>query len=195
MSDSNTTPVKKDAMGYDAITTYTINDAITTYTINDGLGINALPDSEKYKKGIRENTTGRARTLGIWMSCPDCGFNRKFQEFIPNDYSIELSEDIERKECPDPDCKSKNFSVFMAEKDTVFHPSPTPKRQGKVSSPNNRRQMFLWFKASGSKQGCDKEEWYFRPGTTWTPKKHNQKCPDCDKEYHIDWTVEERTYL
>ena len=55
MSDSNTTPVKKDAMGYDAITTYTINDAITTYTINDaittytindGLGINALPDSE-----------------------------------------------------------------------------------------------------------------------------------------------------
>ena len=65
------------------------------------------------------------------MSCPDCDFNRKFQEFIPNDYSIELSEDIERKEYPDPDCKSKNFSVFMAEKDTVFHPSPTPKRQGK----------------------------------------------------------------
>jgi hypothetical protein len=54
------------------------------------------------------------------MSCPDCGFNRKFQEFIPNDYSIELSEDIERKECPDADCKSKNFSVFMAEKDSVL---------------------------------------------------------------------------
>ncbi|MDW0331747.1 MAG: hypothetical protein QN423_02275 [Nitrososphaeraceae archaeon] len=48
------------------------------------------------------------------MSCPDCGFNRKFQEFIPNDYGIELSEDIERKECPDPDCKSRNFSVYMA---------------------------------------------------------------------------------
>jgi hypothetical protein len=31
--------------------------------------------------------------------------------------------------------------------------------------------------------------------TTWTPKKHNQKCPDCGKEYYIDWTVEERTYL
>jgi hypothetical protein len=56
------------------------------------------------------------------MSCPDCGFNRKFQEFIPNDHGIELSEDIERKQCPDPDCKSKNFSVFMAEKDTVVYP-------------------------------------------------------------------------
>ena len=38
--------VKKDAMGY---------DATTTYPLDDGLGINALPDSEKYKKGIREN--------------------------------------------------------------------------------------------------------------------------------------------
>lgn len=97
-------------------------DTMSTYLPIDGLGINALPDSEKYKKGIRENTTGRARTLGIWMSCPDCGINRKFQEFITNDDGIELSEDIERKECPDPDCKSKNFSVIMMEKDTVFYP-------------------------------------------------------------------------
>ena len=37
-SDSNTTP--KDAMGY---------DAMSTYLPLDGLGINALPDSEKYK--------------------------------------------------------------------------------------------------------------------------------------------------
>jgi len=81
------TATKKDAMGY---------DAMSTYLPIDGLGINALPDSEKYKRNIRENTTGRARTLGIWMSCPDCGFNRKFQEFIPNDYSIELPGDIER---------------------------------------------------------------------------------------------------
>jgi hypothetical protein len=109
--DATETP--KDALGY---------DAISTYTINDGLGINALPDSKKYKKGIRENTTGRARTLGILMSCPDCSFNKKFQEFIPRDHQYELTEDIERKECPDPDCKSKNFSVFMAEKDTVFYP-------------------------------------------------------------------------
>ena len=100
--DATETP--KDALGY---------DAISTYTINDGLGINALPNSKKYKKGIRENTTGRARTLGIWMSCPDCSFNKKFQEFIPRDHQYELTEDIERKECPDPDCKSKNFSVFM----------------------------------------------------------------------------------
>jgi hypothetical protein len=107
------TATKKDAMGY---------DAMSTYLPIDGLGINALPGSEKYKRGIKENRTGRARTLGIWMSRPDCGIQRKFQEFIPNDYGIELSEDIERKECPDPDCKSKNFSVFMAEKDTVFYP-------------------------------------------------------------------------
>jgi hypothetical protein len=56
------------------------------------------------------------------MSCPDCGFNKKFQEFVPNYYSYELTEDIERKQCPDPDCKRKNFSIFMAEKDTVFYP-------------------------------------------------------------------------
>ena len=31
-------------------------------------------------------------------------------------------EDIERKECPNPECKSKNFSVIMMEKDTVFYP-------------------------------------------------------------------------
>ena len=40
MSDSpntNTTPVKKDAMGY---------DAMSTYLPIHGLGINALPDSE-----------------------------------------------------------------------------------------------------------------------------------------------------
>ena len=38
MSDSaNITPVKKDAYGY---------DAMTTYLPIDGLGINALPDSE-----------------------------------------------------------------------------------------------------------------------------------------------------
>jgi hypothetical protein len=112
MSDSNSNTTPKDAMGY---------DAMSTYLPLDGLGINALPDSEKYKRGIKENRTG-ARTLGIWMSCPDCGIKRKFQEFILNDYGIELSEDIERKECPDPDCKSKSFSVFMAEKDTVFYP-------------------------------------------------------------------------
>ena len=65
----NETPVKvkKDAMGY---------DAISTYLPLDGIGINALPDSEKYKRGIKENTTGKTRTLGIWMSCPDCGISR-----------------------------------------------------------------------------------------------------------------------
>ena len=50
----------RDALGY---------DAITTYLPIDGLGINALPDSEKYKRGIKENRIGRTRTLGIWMSC------------------------------------------------------------------------------------------------------------------------------
>ena len=40
MLSNNTTTTPKDALGY---------DAITTYTINDGLGLNALLDSEKYK--------------------------------------------------------------------------------------------------------------------------------------------------
>ena len=85
MSDSNTT--LKDAMGY---------DAMSSYLPIDGLGINALPDSEKYKRGIKENRTGRARTLGVWFSCADCGFNRKFQEFIPNDYGIEEEPTFKR---------------------------------------------------------------------------------------------------
>jgi hypothetical protein len=49
-------------------------DAISTYTLVDGLGLNALSDSEKYKKGVRENTTGRTRTLGMWQSCPHWAF-------------------------------------------------------------------------------------------------------------------------
>jgi hypothetical protein len=106
-----------DAYGY---------DAMSTYLPLDNIGINALPDSEKYKRGIKENRTGKTRTLGVWMSCPDCGLERKFQEFIPNDYGIELPAEIERKECPEPDCKSKNFSVFMADKDTVYYPPPPP---------------------------------------------------------------------
>jgi Zn finger protein HypA/HybF involved in hydrogenase expression len=83
---------------------------------------------ESCKKGIRENITGKNRTLGIWQSCADCGLQNKTQHFIPRDHQYELNEEIERKECPD--CKSKNYSVFMAEKDTVMYPSPTPKREG-----------------------------------------------------------------
>jgi len=46
--DATETP--KDALGY---------DAISTYTINDGLGINALPDSEKYKR-----VSGKTQRVG-----------------------------------------------------------------------------------------------------------------------------------
>jgi hypothetical protein len=110
---NNSNPVKKDAYGH---------DAIFNYLPQDGLGVNGLPDSEKYKRGIKENTTGRTRTLGVWMSCPKCGISKSFESFIPNDYGVDLSEDIERKECPDPECKGKNFSVIVMEKDTVFYP-------------------------------------------------------------------------
>jgi hypothetical protein len=112
--NSNPKSIPKDAYGY---------DAITTYLSLDNLGINALPDSEKYKRGIKENRTGRTRTLGIRMECPKCGISRHFQEFIPNDCGIELGEEIERKECPNPDCKSKNFSIIMHDKDAVFYPN------------------------------------------------------------------------
>jgi hypothetical protein len=73
-------------------------DAISTYTLDDGLGLNALSDSENYMKGIRENTTGRTRTLGMWQSCPDCGLQNKQQYFIPRDHKYELNEEIERKD-------------------------------------------------------------------------------------------------
>ena len=87
-------------------------------------------------------------------------------------------------------CYSKNYSVTPAEKDTVFYPSLSPKRQGKY------RVLTIDGKCEcGSDQGFSKEEWHFQPGTTWTPKKHNQKCPDCNNEYYINWTEEQRTYL
>jgi hypothetical protein len=52
----------------------------------------------------------------MWQSCPDCGLQNKQQYFIPRDHKYELNEEIERKECPDPDYKSKSYSVFMAER-------------------------------------------------------------------------------
>ena len=48
MLSNNTTTTPIDAMGY---------DAISTFTINDGLGINALPDSE-YKRGYQRKHNG-----------------------------------------------------------------------------------------------------------------------------------------
>ena len=125
MSNSNTTP--KDAYGY---------DAMSTYLPIDGIGINALSDSEKYTRGIKENGTGRTRTLGIWMSCPDCRICKKVQEFIPNDYGVELSEEIERKECPD--CRSKNYSGFYGRKGYSILSKPYPKDRRQVSGFSNR---------------------------------------------------------
>jgi hypothetical protein len=43
---TNTNSIPKDAYGY---------DAMSIYLPIDGLGINALPDSEKYKRGIKKN--------------------------------------------------------------------------------------------------------------------------------------------
>ena len=59
MANNSTPQIKKDEQGY---------DALSTYFPLDGLGVNSLPDSDKYKRGIKENRTGRTRTLGVWMS-------------------------------------------------------------------------------------------------------------------------------
>ena len=29
----------------------------------------------------------------------------------------------------------------------------------------------------------------------WEPTLPIQICPDCDKEYHLDWTITERNYI
>jgi hypothetical protein len=116
-NNRNRDSTPQDALGY---------DILRTYLPLDNLGLNALPDSEKYKSGIRENRTGKARTIGMWQSCADCGFNAKAQEFIPNDYQYKLTEEVERKQCPNPECKSTKFSVTLAEKDTVYYPPPPP---------------------------------------------------------------------
>jgi hypothetical protein len=60
---------------------------------------------------------------------------------------------------------ARTILLRWLEKDTVFYPSPTPKRQGKY------RVLTIDGKCEcGSDQGFSKEEWHFQPGTTWTQK-------------------------
>ena len=79
----------------------------------------------------------------------------------------------------------------MAEKDTVFYPSPTPKRQGtyRVLTIDGKCECGFKLRLLTKKRGT------FNLEPLGHPKKHNQKCPDCGKEYHINWTEEQRTYL
>ena len=74
---------------------------------------------------------------------------------------------------------------------------PPPKKQGKY------RHMVLEGKSLPDGKGCTcppfKQEWEFellKPGAKgWGPNSHNQTCETCHKEYYLDWTVDERTYL
>jgi hypothetical protein len=76
----------------------------------------------------------------------------------------------------------------MTEKDTVLYtnPIPIPKMQGK------KRVLIL----EGT-CGCyiANQELILEPGDKWTPTTHIQKCRECNKEYYLDWTETERTYL
>jgi hypothetical protein len=109
---------------------------------------------------------------------------------------------IRDQQCPNPKCKSKNWKVGIEVQDienNLFQPTPFEfeKKQGKY------RNILLEGRLVPN--GCDcgpfKEEMEFEAvkegegRKDWEPTTHNQTCSHCNKQYHLDWTVTERTYL
>ena len=148
---------------------------------------------------IRQNKTSRRRNLITWQQCSDCGLADKHTDVLEPGQQYEiLQEAVQRKQCPNPGCKSKNWKVGIQEQDienNLFQPTPFEGKQGKY------RNVLL--EGRSVPNGCDcgpfKEEMEFKAGATgemdWEPTLPVQICPNCNKQYHLDWTVTERTYL
>lgn len=72
---------------------------------------------------------------------------------------------------------------------------PMEKKQGKY--------RLIHLEGKPLPDGCQcppfKREMEFKAASTgeknWEPTLPIQICPQCDKEYHLDWTVTERTYF
>ena len=149
-------------------------------------------------RDIRQNKTGRNRNLySIWQ-CPDCGFYDKQTELIQPGQSYEVLK-AASKECPNPECKSKNFAVVVSEDDIEPSNIIMGKKEGKYR--HIRIEGTPYPDENGCTCGPFKDEWEvkaFEPGEgkkNWEPTLPVQICPHCNKQYHLDWTITERPYF
>ena len=148
-------------------------------------------------RDIRQNKTDRVRKLLSIQQCPDCDFyDRQIEVLQPGQQYEVLNKS---SECPG--CKSRNFASVISEEDAEssfnLDTKVFEKKQGKYrhillegrpysdgsgcTCPPFRREMELKAASKGEKD--------------WEPTMPMQICPHCDKEYHLDWTITERTYL
>ena len=68
----------------------------------------------------RQNKTDRIRNLNSIWQCPDCGFYDKQTERLQPGQSYEVLKTKAASsinECPNPECKSKNFAAVVSEED------------------------------------------------------------------------------
>ena len=152
------------------------------------------------QRDIRQNKTDRPKNILSIQQCPDCEFyDRQIQLLQPGQqYEVKAAAS---NECPNPECKSKNFAAVISEQEIEPFSQPVlGKKVGKY------RHMVLEGRphpdANGN--GCTcvpfKEEWEFEPVNMegrkdWEPTTHNQLCPNCNNQYYLEWTVTERNYI
>ena len=102
-------------------------------------------------------------------------------------------------ECPN--CKSGNFAAVVTEDEVEpFNDNNIvggEKKQGKYR--HIRIEGRPYSDGSGCRCPPFKDELELKVAAEgekdWEPTLPMQICPHCDKEYHLDWTVTERTYL
>ena len=85
----------------------------------------------------------------------------------------------------------------VSEQDIEPFSQPMEKKQGKY------RLIQLKGTPYNDEGGCTcgpfKEEWEVKAAAAgeknWEPTLPVQICPTCNKQYHLDWSVTERTYF
>ena len=84
-------------------------------------------------RDIRQNKTDRIRNLLSIQQCPDCGFYDRQTDILQPGQSYEVLKagSNKCKECPNPECKSKNFAAVISE-ENAEPPLLSIKKQGKI---------------------------------------------------------------
>jgi hypothetical protein len=149
-------------------------------------------------RDIRQNKTDRPRNLlSIWQ-CPDCDFYDRQIQVLQAGQKYEVLKGAASIECPL--CKSRNFAAVVSEEEVEpFNDNNIigGKKQGKYR--HIRIEGTPYNDEGGCTCGPFKDEWEVKAAATgeknWEPTLPVQICPTCNKQYHLDWTRTERTYL
>lgn len=124
-------------------------------------------------RDIRQNKTDRVRKLLSIQQCLDCSFYDRQTEIIQPHQSYAIFKSAS-KECPNPECKSRNFAAVISEEDV--EPFSTGnimgKKQGKYG--HIRLEGTPYPDEGGCTCGPFKDEWEvkaFNPGEgkNWEP--------------------------